>query len=244
MEELKLKGIVLKSVDLKDSDKLITIFSLEKGIVRAKARGVKKNKAKLSFATQPFAFIECVLAEKSGYYTVTNATSIDQFFDLTADFDNFVFMMSCMEICEKCVADGDSCPQLFLLLLNSFKLVCYEGVSSSNILLKFIIESMRILGYNFEIQKCSCCGKQLNNSNEFSFDTNGFLCDGCLTKNDHVELKETLYNILRKIDDSTLENLKNLKFLSREDVLMAIRLLCRDFKIVTGEEISTIKQFL
>jgi DNA repair protein RecO (recombination protein O) len=119
MEEIKLKGIVIKADDYKDSDKLVTIFSAEKGLIRARARGVKKNKAKLAFAVQPFAFIEFMLSERNGFYTVINATSIDQFFGLTADFDNYLFMLSCLEVLEKTVRENQVQPELFVLMLNS-----------------------------------------------------------------------------------------------------------------------------
>ena len=105
MEEIKIKGVVIKAVDYKDSDKLVTIFSAEKGLVKARVRGVKKDKAKLAFAVQPFAFIEFMLTERSGFYTVINASSIDQFFDITADFDNYLFMLSCLEVVEKTVRE-------------------------------------------------------------------------------------------------------------------------------------------
>ena len=83
MEEIKVRGIVIKATDYKDSDKLVTIFSAELGLIKARARGVKKAKAKLAFAVQPFAFIEFLLTEKGGFYTIINATSIDQFFNVT-----------------------------------------------------------------------------------------------------------------------------------------------------------------
>ena len=43
----KIKGIVISSIDYKDKDKLITIFSLEKGLITAKLTGVKNPKAKM-----------------------------------------------------------------------------------------------------------------------------------------------------------------------------------------------------
>ena len=73
MEEFKIKGIVIKSIDYKDSDKIVTIFSAELGIIHARARGVKKLKAKLAFATQPFAFCEFMLIAKGGFYSIINA---------------------------------------------------------------------------------------------------------------------------------------------------------------------------
>ena len=98
MEEIKTKGVVLKAVDFKDSDKIVTIFSADFGLIKARVRGVKKAKEKLAFAVQPFAFVEFVLTAKGGFYTVINATSIDQFFNVTLDFDNYIFMLGCLEV--------------------------------------------------------------------------------------------------------------------------------------------------
>ena len=76
MEEIKTKGIVIKAQDYKDSDRIITIFSAELGLISARVRGVKKDKAKLAFATQPFALIEFMLVKSGNFYTCINATSI------------------------------------------------------------------------------------------------------------------------------------------------------------------------
>ena len=67
--EIKTEAIVLQSIDYKDNDKLLTLFSPTLGRITAGAKGVKKQKAKLSFAAQPFCFAEYVLAEKGGRYT-------------------------------------------------------------------------------------------------------------------------------------------------------------------------------
>ena len=171
MEEIKLKGIVIKADDYKDSDKLVTIFSAEKGLIRARARGVKKNKAKLAFAVQPFAFIEFMLAERDGFYTIINASSVDQFFNITNDFDNYIFMIACLEVVQKTVKENENQVDLFLLLLNSLKLVAYENVSSINVFIKFMIESLSVLGFNLELETCSLCGEKLSNKiYPFSYD--------------------------------------------------------------------------
>ena len=245
MEEIKVRGVVVKAVDYKDSDKLVTIFSAERGLIKARARGVKKAKAKLAFAVQPFAFVEFMLAEKGGFYTVVNATSIDQFFNITLDFDNYIFMMACLEVCEKCVKENDVQQDLFLLLLNALKQVCYDGASAMLMFIKFIFEAMKYLGFAFEFEKCACCENELNDKLfAFSYDYNGMLCAKCSNKNDFLELSKGEYAILKNIDQTPLEKLSNLKFLSRENLVSVIGLLCRDFRLLTDEEIVTIKQFL
>ena len=63
--EIKTDAIVLQSIDYKDNDKLLTLFSPTLGKITAGIRGVKKPKAKLAFSAQPFCFAEYILAEKA-----------------------------------------------------------------------------------------------------------------------------------------------------------------------------------
>ena len=245
MEEIKLKGIVIKADDYKDSDKLVTIFSAEKGLIRARARGVKKNKAKLAFAVQPFAFIEFMLTERDGFYTIINATSVDQFFNITNDFDNYIFMIACLEVVQKTVKENENQVDLFLLLLNSLKLVAYENVSAINVFIKFMIESMKCLGFSFVFDKCACCENDLNaNDVGFSYDYNGLLCSKCKSKFDNLELNKVEFAILKNLSMVDIQKISTLHFPSRDDKISVVSLLLKVFRLLTDEEILTIKQFL
>lgn len=245
MEEIKLKGIVIKSDDYKDSDKLVTIFSAEKGLIRARARGVKKNKAKLAFAVQPFAFIEFMLTERDGFYTIINASSIDQFFDITSDFDNYIFMLACLEVVQKTVKENENQVDLFLLLLNSLKLVAYEKVSSINVFIKFMIEAMSVLGFSFVFDKCACCDNKINENNVgFSYDYNGLLCPKCMSNFEYLELNKVEYLILKNLSQVEISRISTLHFPSRENKISVVTLLLKVFRLLTEEEILTIKQFL
>ena len=244
MEEIKIKGVVIKAVDYKDSDKLVTIFSAEKGLVKARVRGVKKDKAKLAFAVQPFAFIEFMLTERSGFYTVINASSIDQFFDVTADFDNYLFMLSCLEVVEKTVRENQVQPELFVLLLNSLKSVCYDGAPAVNVFVKFMLESMKYLGFFFNLDSCSVCGGELKTGfYGFSYDYNGFVCPKCGNKNEYLDLTQGEFAVLKNINQTEVSKLKNLKFNSRDDCLGVVSLIVKIFKLSTDQDIVTVKQF-
>lgn len=245
MEELRVKGIVIKAVDYKDSDKIVTIFSAELGLIKARARGVKKAKAKLAFAVQPFAFIEFLLAEKGGFYTIINASSIDQFFNVTNDFDDYIFMLGALEVCEKTVKQNSPEPKLFMLLLNALNEVCYESSNSMYVFIKFMIESLKYLGFDLELERCAICGEKLSSKiYPFSYDYNGMICPKCSNKNEFLELTMGEFAILEKINFTEMSKLSSLKFLSRNDLISVISLLVKIFRIRADEEIETIKQFL
>ena len=245
MEEIKLNGIVIKADDYKDSDKLVTIFSAEKGLLRARARGVKKNKAKLAFAVQPFAFVEFIATGRNGFYTIINATSIDQFFNITLDFDNYIFMMACLEICEKTVKENDIQEELFIVLLNCLKFVCYDNVSANLLFVKFMLSALKILGFALELSICSFCGNALSNKvHAFSYDYNGMICAKCANSLDCLEFTDGEFAILKNVNETDFDKLSDLKFMSRNDMISVIGFLCKVFRLLTDEEIVTIKQFL
>ena len=77
--EVKVNAIVIRAVDYKDNDRILTLYSLEKGKITAGIKGVKKAGAKLKFASEPFCFAEYILAEKNGRYTVTGASYYEIF---------------------------------------------------------------------------------------------------------------------------------------------------------------------
>ena len=60
--EVKVNALVIKAVDYKDNDRILTLYSLEKGKITAGIKGVKKAGAKLKFASEPFCFSEYVFS--------------------------------------------------------------------------------------------------------------------------------------------------------------------------------------
>lgn len=244
MEEVKIKGIVIKASDYMDSDKLVTIFSAERGIVTAKARGVKKPKAKLAFACQPFAFIEFVLFKQGDFYTIKTASSIDQNFSLTLDFDNYVLMMSVLEVISKTMLSGEPEPDMFLLLLSCFEAITYGGAPSMAVFIKFMIEALKILGFSLSFDRCALCKKKLSAPYAFSFDHGGMLCAGCQKKNDFLEVNGGEFEVISTINATDMGKLGELKPLPREELVLVIGMLVKVFRIFVDEDIETIRQFL
>lgn len=244
MEEIKIKGIVLKSVDFGDSDKLVTIFSAEKGILTAKARGVKKPKAKLAFAAQPFAFVEFILFRQGDFFSIKTATSIDQFFDITLDFDRYILMLSILEIISKTMKQNAPDPEVFLLLLSALEAAVYKNANPMLVFIKFMIELMKLLGFEINFLSCASCDCEISEPYAFSFDLGGMLCKKCQRRNDFLELSAGEYAVLKNVSSVQMRDLSTLKFLSRDDVVSGISLLIKNFRLNLDEDVETIKQFL
>ena len=88
MEE-KESGIVLGAVNFSENDKILNVFTLGKGVVCAKIKGVKKAGAKLKFAAEPFCFAEYIFSRTADKRTVIGASLIDSFYPIRENIQKY-----------------------------------------------------------------------------------------------------------------------------------------------------------
>ena len=94
----KVNGITLFGVNYRESDKMLTIFTVEKGKIGAVARGVRKANAKSKQISEPFCFAEAVISEKSGRKTITEINPFDNFYPVRTDVVKYYAGMCALEL--------------------------------------------------------------------------------------------------------------------------------------------------
>ncbi len=176
--EVKANAIVIKTVDYKDNDKILTLYSLEYGKITATIKGVKKSGAKLKFASEPFCFCEYILAVKGGRYTVINATHIDTFYNLRLNLKKYYAVALLGEFANKLLEEEIKDEYFFDLLINGVKNLCYED-NEYYYLSKFLIDAIQCLGYGITDYNCFGCGEDIKGRVFFSFKNAEFSCLEC-----------------------------------------------------------------
>ena len=149
--EVKTDAVVLQTLDYKDDDKLLTLFSPSLGKITAGIRGVKKPKARLAFAAQPFAFCEYVLAEKSGRYTVTAAYLHESFFDLRTDVERFYAACAAAEVARTVAVENERFDGLFVGFIECLKGLCLAKEDVSEALVTFLLIALHESGYPLDL---------------------------------------------------------------------------------------------
>lgn len=178
MEE-KYSGIVLNSVSYGENDKILTIFTLEKGILSAKIKGVKKAGAKMKFASEPFCFAEFVFASKNGLRTVIGASLTDSFYPVREDIRKFFAAGAVAEFVKKFIREGIVSEKLFMLVINALKSLAYGEVRFDVVLASFLTEGLREAGYGLNSDGCFNCGCDICGRTFFDYSVGGFLCEDC-----------------------------------------------------------------
>ena len=239
--EIKTTAFVLACTDYKENDKLLTLFSAERGKMTAALRGAKKPTAKLKFAAQPFLLGEFILAEKNGFFTVTGASAIDAFYALRADVEKF-YAASCMAETLRRVLQEDQ-PEfaLFSALGTAFKLLSYEKTDAKLYLIRFLLTALFEQGVGVDFSACKACGKEAENY-AFSFRDGGVYCKNCRPA-DAVPLKSEVSDLLSAVFSAEAEELIGKK---ADPVAErgALRLLGDFFAEHVGEELVSLSQYL
>ena len=246
MNEIKTQAIVLSSTDYRDADKKLALFSCEYGLMFATIKGVKKPKAKLASYAQPFCFAEYLLSKKGDFFSVINASPIENFFNLTSNFDKYVIGTAILEFCRKTVNMNDPSLELFVLTLKTLKALDMTGANEMAVFIRFLIDAMKLVGYEIELSSCVKCGsdKFISSGFGYSYENGGIVCKRCLNLSDNYVLTAAEQSTLKNIAATDIGNIDKLKFAGRDALVEIIKLLSKQYRLYTGEELKSISQYL
>lgn len=204
--EVKTDAIVLKTVDYKDNDKILTLFSPALGRITAGAKGVKKPKAKLSFAAQPFCFAEYILAEKGGRYTITGAYLHESFFSLRYDIVRFYAACALAEVCLTVLYENESHEGLFIALIEGLKALSLAQEDAAEAVIAFMLVALRESGYPIDLSYAEESGGDIGEKLWFDFSDGKFASFERCERGERASI--STYHTLRKCAGLTYEEEK------------------------------------
>ncbi len=224
MEEV-ISGIVISAVSYGDNDKILNVFTLEKGVVSARIKGVKKAGAKLKFAAEPFCFAEYVFLKSGDKRTVIGASLIDSFYPIREDIKKLYSAAAAAEFIKAFSREEIVSPELFITFCECLKGLAYGESGFTNALVKFYVQSLALVGYGLSLRGCANCGVDIAGRTFFDYNKGGFTCEECFDGNGR-EIINATYRALKKAD----ENLD----ISEEEGFYALRLI--DFYLFSKTE--------
>ena len=215
MEE-KLNGIVLSAINYGENDKILSIFTLEQGIISAIIKGVKKASAKLKFASEPFRFAEFVFSVSTTRRVVINASLIDSFYQIREDIVSFYAGATILEFIKKIQRENIISSELFLETIESLKQITYAKESNASALVKFLLNSLATVGYGLSVKGCFSCHTTIENRIFFDCFSGAFFCEDCAQK-EFREIKYDTYLSLKRVAEGEI--------IEKEEAYFALKLL-------------------
>ena len=168
-------AINLRSYDLSDADKIIVMYSKDKGLMRSVAKGVKRPKSKLGARMDSLIANTLMFSRGRNLDTICQAQTINPFRKIREDMLKLMFSSYISEI-EK-ISSAIEKKDVIIAVI------------------KFQLKMMLISGIIPEFDTCLCCGKRiLNEEMYFSKEHGGVFCIECNSKY-HIPLK--MHNKIR-----------------------------------------------
>ena len=187
--EYKYTGIILKKRNVGETDRILTIYTLENGKVRSLAKGVRKPHAKLAATLENIILADITIERTRGLGKITGSIIENNFTALKKDCQATLEVFSALNLFDKLV-DFESPDQKVFHLLRDYLIAADSCAAKSNndkqflLRLGFVIKLLHELGYTLEVKSCVKCGNPLSkNRPAFSARHGGMLCADCAEKN-------------------------------------------------------------
>ena len=162
MITLQVKGLVIRTTDIREADRLITIFTEEMGVVSAMARGARSLKSRQMAPTLLFCYSSFVLYKRGEYYQVKECELIESFFGVRYTIEGLALANYIAEVLnDVVVAEPDK--DLLRLSLNSLYAISESKYPLEKIKAAFEIRAASIIGFMPDVLACSVCGEKLGN---------------------------------------------------------------------------------
>ncbi len=155
---LDVTGLVLRTVDYKESDRILTVLTAQRGLVSVKAQGCRRKNSPLAAASQLLVYSQMTLFEYRDYYSVKEAAVQEQFLGLRADLSKLSLASYFAEVAQSVGVEGEANPELLSLVLNSLYALDQLKKPLELIRAAFELRCMSIAGYAPLLDACAVCG--------------------------------------------------------------------------------------
>ncbi len=171
MAHLKLRGLILRLVNVKDYDRYITILTRDAGLISVFARGIRRGKNKLAARCQLFTFGDFQIFSYKGRYSLDDAEIVYSFRNLQSDLLRLSAASQLAALVIDHVHEKEEAPPFYELLVRA----CYEldrGKKDPYMLTWLAqMKMMNFMGYQPDLElPGSAAGQKPSQNETFYFD--------------------------------------------------------------------------
>ncbi len=160
MQLVNVKGIVVRSVNYGERDKILTIYTDELGLITVTANGSRSLRSRSLVATELFCYSQYVLSESKDRYHIREVDLIESFFDLRTDIEKLTLAGYVCEVIAHVGTENMSDLPLLRLTLNTLYAIAKEKAPRALIKGAFEMRAAAVLGFLPELAVCARCGEE------------------------------------------------------------------------------------
>jgi DNA repair protein RecO (recombination protein O) len=186
----KTEAIIISSMNLGDADKLVSFFSLERGMLKGVAKNARKSFKRFGAGLESFTLVRLHLYEREHQELVRIESSeiIEQHASVGCDLGRAAAGAVMLELVREMSPLGERNAPAFLLLSHVLHLLD-EGEEPLFLLSVFMIKFLSLLGYQPKLDHCLSCGTRPKGEAQFLPMKGGILCPSCLVSSGEPQVR-------------------------------------------------------
>ena len=175
------QGVVLRTIKLGETDRIVTILSQGHGKIRAVAKGVRKPGSRFGARLEPMTHLafQCYRG-RSELDIVNQVETIDANRALREHYGCLTHAISMLEAADQVAQDREPNPALYRMLVRA--LLTLAANPSPLVSGAFFWKLLSLEGYHPMLDECVRCGTTEDDACEyvaFDLDEGGLLCADC-----------------------------------------------------------------
>lgn len=192
----KCKGVVIKTQDYKENDKLVWLYTDTFGKISTIARGAKKSKNKLFSITLPLCYVEFLVYKGKGMANIQEGKIIKSFQGLLNNLDKLTYSSYVCELVDIALLESEPNIVLFKEFITTLFLLDTDAIDYEMLIRSFEIKLLNATGYGLSLDTCSICKNEINVSNYISLAYFGGVCENC-KRESGINISKGAYNALK-----------------------------------------------
>jgi DNA repair protein RecO (recombination protein O) len=179
----KTEGIVLRSMDLGEADRVLTILTPRLGKLRTIAKGIRRPRSRLGGGLEPFSDVHLVLAVGRTFDVVTQVALENPHLGLRNDLHSTATAWYLVELADRfCEGAADSHGAFVLLAQGLAALdAAPEAVARDVVARWYELALLDAMGFRPELGRCLECGAEIGpEGNSFSATGGGIIGPECV----------------------------------------------------------------
>ncbi len=237
------EGLILKSYNLSEADKIVVFLTQHQGLIRGVAKGAKRLKSRFGGSLEPFSVVNLFYYQKEEreLVSIRQIDLIKSYFDLASEpvfLQKFAYLA---ELLIEFSPPHDPNERLYRMAK-----VCLESASHNletleTISLYFELWLLRLGGYLPHWSVCDVCKRELGNENAGLLSNFHLICKNCQKSRSNIQITPSHREVFAQAQK--LSPVKFIEFAENrsEEVQSISQILKRMISQILGREILSQK---
>jgi DNA repair protein RecO (recombination protein O) len=173
------QAVVLGHIEYGEADRILKLFTMEKGKISAIAKGVRKIRSRKAGHLEPFMRVNLFLAKGRHLDIITQAETVDPYTGLREDLEGIAHASYVMEVVDRFTYEEGQNTGIFRLLVNTLSRL-EKRDNRETVIHYYEMRLLDLLGFRPQLFECVDCGAEIKAEDQyFSPLVGGIICPKC-----------------------------------------------------------------